>query len=70
MDAQKYEMMQEKMEFLADVHSSLSQIENGQGVDHKDAMDRVLKRIGKLTSSGLRWISTGHLGFKGLSMLK
>jgi antitoxin YefM len=45
MDAQEYEMIQEKIELLTDVQTSLSQIEKGQGIDHRDAMGRVLKRI-------------------------
>jgi prevent-host-death family protein len=45
MDAHEYEMMQEKMELLADVQTSLNQIENGQGIAHDDAMGRVLKQI-------------------------
>ncbi|MCU0601017.1 MAG: type II toxin-antitoxin system Phd/YefM family antitoxin [Desulfobacterales bacterium] len=45
MDAHEYETMQEKIELLTDVQTSLNQIENGQGISHEDAMDRVLKRI-------------------------
>jgi antitoxin YefM len=45
MDAHEYETMQEKIELLTDVQISLNQIENGQGIAHEDAMDRVLKRI-------------------------
>ena len=46
-DAHEFESMQEKIELLTDVQISLSQIENGQGIDHKDAMDKVLKRVQK-----------------------
>ena len=46
-DAIEYETMQEKIELLTDVQTSISQIENGQGIDHKDAMGRVMKRIRK-----------------------
>jgi antitoxin YefM len=46
-DAIEYEAMQEKIELLTDVQTSLNQIENGQGIDHKDAMGRVLKRTRK-----------------------
>jgi prevent-host-death family protein len=45
MDAHEYEAMQEKIELLTDVQTSLNQIENGQGIAHEDAMDRVLKQI-------------------------
>jgi len=44
-DAHEFESMQEKIELLTDVHISLSQIENGQGMDHEDAMNRVLKQV-------------------------
>jgi len=46
-DANEFESMQEKIELLTDVQISLSQIENGQGVDHEDAMGKVLKRVQK-----------------------
>lgn len=44
-DANEYETMQEKIELLTDVQTSLNQIENGQGIGHEDAMERVLKRV-------------------------
>jgi antitoxin YefM len=47
LDAQEYETMQEKIELLTDIQTSISQIENGQGLGHKDAMGRVMKRIQK-----------------------
>ncbi|MFZ3046372.1 MAG: type II toxin-antitoxin system Phd/YefM family antitoxin [Desulfatirhabdiaceae bacterium] len=43
-DANEYETMQEKIELLTDVQTSLTQIEKGQGIDHEDAMEIVLKR--------------------------
>lgn len=43
-DANEYETMQEKIELLTDVQTSLNQIEKGHGIDHEDAMERVLKR--------------------------
>jgi prevent-host-death family protein len=46
-DVHEFEMMQEKIELLTDVQISLSQVENGQGIDHEDAMDKVLKRVQK-----------------------
>jgi antitoxin YefM len=46
-DAQEYETMQEKLELLTDVQISLNQIENGQGIGHEDAKNRVLKRVQK-----------------------
>jgi antitoxin YefM len=35
------------IELLTDVQISLSQIENGQGIDHEEAKDNVLKRVQK-----------------------
>jgi len=46
-DVHEYESMQDKIELLTDVQISLSQIENGQGIDHEAAMDKVLKRVQK-----------------------
>jgi prevent-host-death family protein len=45
--ANEYEAMQEKLELLADVQISLNQLENGQGVDHNDAREQVLKSVQK-----------------------
>ena len=47
LDVQEYEKMQEKLELLTDVHISINQIENGQGINHEDAEEKVLKRIKK-----------------------
>jgi prevent-host-death family protein len=46
-DVHEFEAMQEKIELLTDVQMSLSQIENGQGIDHQDAMGEILKRVRK-----------------------
>jgi prevent-host-death family protein len=46
-DANEFELMQEKIELLTDIQTSLSQIESGQGIDHEDARDKVLKRVQK-----------------------
>jgi prevent-host-death family protein len=46
-DANEFESMQEKIELLTDVQTSLSQIENGQGIVHEDARNKVLKRVQK-----------------------
>jgi len=45
LDAHEYEAMQEKLELLTDVQISINQIENGQGIDHEDAKNRILKRV-------------------------
>jgi len=47
LDAYEYEAIQEKLELFTDVQTSLNQIENGQGITHKDAKEKVLKRIQK-----------------------
>ena len=47
LDAHEYETMQEKLELLTDVQRSLNQLENGEGIDHKDAKEKVLKRVQK-----------------------
>jgi antitoxin YefM len=46
-DVHEYEAMQERLELLTDVQISLNQIENGQGIDHKDAKQKVLRRVSK-----------------------
>ena len=45
LDVSEYEAMQEKLELLTDIQTSLSQLENGQGVAHEDVKEKVLKRI-------------------------
>lgn len=47
LDVQEFEMIQEKLELLSDVQKSLSQIENGQGIDHLKAKASFLKRVQK-----------------------
>ncbi|OQW98561.1 MAG: prevent-host-death family protein [Desulfobacteraceae bacterium A6] len=47
LDVHEYEAMQEKLELLTDVQISLNQLENGQGIDHEDAKDKVLNRVQK-----------------------
>ncbi|MCP3943096.1 MAG: type II toxin-antitoxin system Phd/YefM family antitoxin [Desulfobacteraceae bacterium] len=43
--ALEYEAMQEKIELLTEVQTSISQLENGTGVEHDDAKETILKRI-------------------------
>ena len=43
--AEEFEKMQERIELLSDVHTSLSQLAKGQGVPHDEALDSLLKRI-------------------------
>ncbi len=47
LDAGEYEAMEEKIELLQDIQTSVSQIEAGLGIDHDHAKARVLKRIKK-----------------------
>ncbi len=47
LDVGEYEAMQEKIELLSDLQTSISQIENGEGVSHDSAKDIILKRISK-----------------------
>ena len=44
-DAHEYEAMQEKIELLTDVHMALNQLENGAGISHEDAKEKLLKRV-------------------------
>nr|WP_321401382.1 type II toxin-antitoxin system Phd/YefM family antitoxin [uncultured Desulfobacter sp.] len=43
----EYESMQEKIELLTDIQTSVSQIENGEGVKHHDAKEMIMQRIVK-----------------------
>lgn len=45
LDASEYEAMQEKLELLMDIQTSLGQFENGQGISHEDAKEKVLNKI-------------------------
>jgi prevent-host-death family protein len=47
LDAHEYEAMQEKLELLTDVQISLNQLENGQGINHEDAKEKILNRVQK-----------------------
>ncbi len=44
-DANEFEAMQEKIELLSDIQTSLNQLEKGAGISHEDAKDIVLKRV-------------------------
>ncbi len=41
----EYESMQEKMELLTDIQTSINQIDNGDGVEHADAKEIIRQRI-------------------------
>ena len=45
LDAHEFEAMQEKIELLTDIQISLNQLEKGAGISHKDAKEKVLKRV-------------------------
>ena len=47
LDAYEYEAMREKIELLTDIQTSINQLENGAGTSHKDAKEKVLKRVFK-----------------------
>ncbi|MEW6379757.1 MAG: type II toxin-antitoxin system Phd/YefM family antitoxin [bacterium] len=47
LDVHEYEKMREKLELLTDVQISLNQLENGEGIDHEEAKEKVLKRVPK-----------------------
>lgn len=47
LDVTEYEAMQDKIELLQDIHSSIAQIESGVGIEHKDAEAALLKRVAK-----------------------
>ena len=43
----EYESMQEKMELLTDIQTSINQIENGDGIEHNEAKKMIMQRISK-----------------------
>ena len=47
LDAHEYEKMREKLELLTDIHISINQLEKGEGIDHEEAREKVLKRVQK-----------------------
>ncbi|MCK5340594.1 MAG: type II toxin-antitoxin system Phd/YefM family antitoxin [Desulfobulbaceae bacterium] len=47
LDVAEYEAMQEKIELLEDVQTSITQIDSGAGIEHSKAKAAVLGRIGK-----------------------
>lgn len=47
LDVGEYEAMQEKIEMLQDIQTSIAQLERGTGIEHDAAKADVLKRVGK-----------------------
>jgi prevent-host-death family protein len=45
LDVGEFEAMQEKIELLEDIQTSISQLETGNGVSHSDARQEVLQRL-------------------------
>ena len=45
--ANEFETMQEKIELLTDIQTSLNQLEKGGGISHRDAKKKLLKRVAK-----------------------
>ena len=45
LDANEYEAMQEKIELLSDVQASFNQLAKGEGISHRKAKDKLLKRV-------------------------
>lgn len=43
--ANEYEAMQEKIELLSDVQTSLNQLAKGERISHQNAKDKLLKQI-------------------------
>jgi prevent-host-death family protein len=47
MGAHEFEAMQEKIELLSDVQTSLNQLAKGEGISHQKAKGKLLKRVPK-----------------------
>ncbi len=45
LDVQEYELMQEKLDLLTDIRTSLNQLQKGEGINHDDARKKLLGRI-------------------------
>ena len=47
LDVAEYDAMQEKIELLEDVQTSIAQVDAGAGIKHNEAKTAILGRIGK-----------------------
>jgi len=47
LDVAEYEAMQEKIELLEDIQTSISQLDTGAGIEHNKAKETVLGNINK-----------------------
>jgi antitoxin YefM len=45
--ANEFEAMQEKIDLLSDVQTSLNQLSKGEGISHQKAKAKLLKRVPK-----------------------
>ncbi len=45
LDVREYELMQEKLDLLTDIRTSLNQLNKGEGISHEDARKKLLGRI-------------------------
>ena len=45
--ANEFEAMQEKIDLLSDIQTSLNQLKKGAGISHKDAKENLLKLVPK-----------------------
>ncbi|MCF7797767.1 MAG: type II toxin-antitoxin system Phd/YefM family antitoxin [Lentisphaeria bacterium] len=45
MDVVEYEAMQEKLELLSDIQTAEDQLAKGQGVNHNQAKEKILKNL-------------------------
>lgn len=45
LDVHEYELMQEKLELLTDIRTSLNQLNKGEGISHENARQQLLGRI-------------------------
>ena len=44
-DVYEYELMQGKIDFLADIRTSLNQLNKGEGISHENARKKLFERI-------------------------
>ena len=47
LDVAEYEAMREKIELLEDIQTSITQLNEGKGINHADAKNRVLSKLEK-----------------------
>jgi antitoxin YefM len=45
LDVHEYELMQEKLDLLTDIRTSLNQLSKGEGISHEEARKKLLGRI-------------------------